>query len=98
MARYGLFNDYFPSCLQGIPNHLYEAAKIDGASFYQRVRNVTIPGLKNTFAFLAVYGTIGGFQVFDQIYVMTDGGPVNSTQTIVYWIYSNFIQLNLGYS
>ncbi|PXW90103.1 carbohydrate ABC transporter membrane protein 1 (CUT1 family) [Pseudogracilibacillus auburnensis] len=88
----------FLAALQGIPNHLYEAAKMDGANFFQQVRHVTIPGLKNTFAFLAVYGTIGGFQVFDQIYVMTGGGPVNSTQTIVYWIYSNFKQLNLGYS
>lgn len=88
----------FLAALQGIPDHLYEAAKIDGANFFKQVIHVTIPGLKNTFAFLAVYGTIGGFQVFDQIYVMTDGGPINSTQTIVYWIYSNFKQLNLGYS
>lgn len=86
------------AALQGIPNHLYEASKIDGANFLQQIRHVTLPGLRNTFAFLAVYGFIGGFQVFDQIYVMTNGGPVNSTQTIVYWIYSNFKQLNLGYA
>lgn len=88
----------FLASLQNIPEHLYEAAKIDGANFWKQFKHVTLPGLKDTFAFLFVYGLIGGFQVFDQIYVMTDGGPINSTQTLVYWIYSNFKQLNLGYS
>lgn len=88
----------FLAALQSIPNQLYEAARIDGAGSFQTFLHITVPGLKNTFAFLTIYGLIGAFQVFDQIYVMTEGGPVNSTQTLVYWIYSNFKFLKLGYS
>lgn len=84
--------------LQNIPQQLYEAVEIDGANMFQSFLHVTLPGLKDTFVFIVIYGLIIGFQVFDQIFVMTSGGPVNSTQTLVYMVYSNFQSLNLGYS
>ncbi len=88
----------FLAALQKIPDHLYEAAKIDGANAFQSFWNVTLPGLKDTLAFLLIYGVIGAFNVFDQIYVMTNGGPVKATETIVFQIFSNFRYLKLGYT
>ncbi|MNZ36045.1 Lactose transport system permease protein LacF [compost metagenome] len=88
----------FLAALQKIPEHLYEAAKIDGAGGFKSFWNVTFPGLKDTFAFLLIYGVIGAFNVFDQIYVMTAGGPVKSTETIVFQIFTNFRYLKLGYT
>ncbi|MGG6311789.1 carbohydrate ABC transporter permease [Paenibacillus macerans] len=88
----------FLAALQKIPEHLYEAAKIDGAGGFKSFVHVTFPGLKDTFAFLLIYGVIGAFNVFDQIYVMTNGGPVKSTETIVFQIFSNFRYLKLGYT
>ncbi|MFD1178245.1 carbohydrate ABC transporter permease [Paenibacillus puldeungensis] len=88
----------FLAALQKIPEHLYEAAKIDGAGGFKSFLNVTLPGLKDTLAFLLIYGVIGAFNVFDQIYVMTNGGPVKSTETIVFQIFSNFRYLKLGYT
>ncbi|MCT2195558.1 sugar ABC transporter permease [Paenibacillus sp. p3-SID1389] len=86
------------AALQKIPEHLYEAAKIDGAGGFKAIIHVTLPGLKDTFAFLIIYGVIGAFNVFDQIYVMTNGGPIKSTETIVFQIFSNFRYLKLGYT
>lgn len=88
----------FLAALQKIPEHLYEAAKIDGAGGFKSFLNVTLPGLKDTLAFLLIYGVIGAFNVFDQIYVMTGGGPVKSTETIVFQIFTNFRYLKLGYT
>jgi len=88
----------FLAGLQKIPEELYEAAKIDGAGSWQSFLHITLPGLKNTFVFLSVYGLIGAFQVFDQVYVMTKGGPSKSTQTLVYQIFENFRYLKLGYT
>ncbi|MFB3882958.1 MAG: carbohydrate ABC transporter permease, partial [Armatimonadota bacterium] len=65
--------------LQGIPEHLYEAATLDGASAWQRFRAITWPLLKPTTAFIFVISTIGASQVFAQVYVMTNGGPNNAT-------------------
>jgi multiple sugar transport system permease protein len=76
------------AALQAIPEELYEAAKVDGASRLARLRNVTIPMLRPTTLFLAVIGIIGSFQVFTQIFVMTSGGPVERTTTVVYFIYT----------
>ncbi|GJM79186.1 sugar ABC transporter permease [Paenibacillus sp. HMSSN-139] len=86
------------AALQKIPEHLYEAARIDGAGGFKAFAHVTLPGLKDTFAFLLIYGVIGAFNVFDQIYVMTNGGPIKSTETIVFQIFSNFRYLKLGYT
>jgi multiple sugar transport system permease protein len=73
--------------LQAIPDELYEAAKIDGAGPLERLRFITIPMLRPTTLFLLVIGIIGSFQVFTQIFIMTNGGPVDKTTTMVFFIY-----------
>jgi multiple sugar transport system permease protein len=85
--------------LQGIPGYLKEAAQIDGASRWQVFWNVTLPLLKPTTFFIFVTSCIGAFQVFDQVYVMTQGGPANATTTIVHQIYNAaFKSLEMGYA
>lgn len=75
------------AAMQAIPEELYEAARVDGASALSRLLYVTIPMLRPTTLFLAVIGIIGAFQVFTQIFVMTSGGPAEKTTTVVYFIY-----------
>ena len=70
-----------------IPISIYEASKIDGASGFQRFKEITLPLLKPTTYFVTLVTAISSFQVFDLIYVMTSGGPQNSTNVIVYSIY-----------
>jgi multiple sugar transport system permease protein len=85
--------------LQSIPEELYEAAKIDGANAFSRLRYITIPMLAPTSLFLLVIGIIGSFQIFTQIFVMTGGGPVGRTTTVVYYIYqSAFTYYEMGYA
>jgi ABC-type sugar transport system permease subunit len=73
--------------LQAIPNDLYEAARVDGANAWQRFRNVTIPGLSPVMFFLAVTSVLGSFQAFDLIRVMTNGGPINATNVLIFRLY-----------
>jgi multiple sugar transport system permease protein len=73
--------------LQSIPAELYEAAEIDGAGPFARLRRITLPMLRPTTLFLLVIGIIGSFQVFTQIFIMTNGGPVEKTTTMVFFIY-----------
>ena len=80
----------FLASLQGIPEELYESAKIDGAGFWGSFRHITIPMISPTIFFLIVVSTLGALQTFTQISVMTRGGPVNSTNVIVYLIYRAF--------
>jgi multiple sugar transport system permease protein len=75
------------AALQAIPEELYEAARVDGASGLSRLLYITIPMLRPTTLFLAVIGIIGSFQVFTQIFIMTSGGPAEKTTTVVYFIY-----------
>lgn len=85
--------------LQTIPQQLYEAAEIDGASRWQKFRHVTVPQLRPVLLFVVVSSTIGTFKIFSEPYVITGGGPYNSTITIVQYIYKQaFLQLNLGYA
>ncbi len=77
----------FLSGLQDIPESIYEASRIDGASSPQIFRFITIPMLRPVIFFVVTIGVIGCFQVFDQIYIMTAGGPLDSTTTITYLIY-----------
>lgn len=85
--------------LQSIPQELYEAAAIDGANRWQKFRNVTLPLLAPTSFFLAVTGVIGSFQVFTPVYVLTKGGPLDSTNTAVYHIYRRaFQEFDFGYA
>jgi multiple sugar transport system permease protein len=85
--------------LQSIPDSLYEAAMLDGASGWQRFTNVTMPMLTPTLFFVVVVTFIGSFQVFDQIYVMTNGGPADATRVVVMYIYSlGFQRFDMGHA
>jgi multiple sugar transport system permease protein len=72
------------AALQGIPQSLYEAASIDKASKLNQLRHVTIPQMRNTLIFVAMVTTIFAFRLFDQVYIMTQGGPENATTTVMY--------------
>ena len=85
--------------LQSIPAELYESATLDGAGTLRRIGYITIPLLRPTTLFLLVIGIIGSFQVFTQIFVMTSGGPVNRTTTMVYYMYLwAFKYYDMGYA
>lgn len=87
----------FLSTLSSISQSLFEAAKIDGANSLQTFRHVTVPMLSPTIFFVVIITTISSFQVFDLIYLMTQGGPFNSTNVLVYSIYQNaFEYFNVG--
>jgi multiple sugar transport system permease protein len=89
----------FLAGLQGIPEELYEAARIDGASNWQLFRRITLPLLRPTTFFILVTSLISSFQVFTSVYIMTAGGPVRSTDVIVYHIYTAaWEQLRMGYA
>lgn len=86
------------SGLQGINDSLYEAARLDGASEVKQFFSITLPLLKPTTFFLVVTGCINSFMVFEQVNIMTNGGPLNSTTTIVHQIYkSAFLNFKGGY-
>ncbi|MBA8815128.1 multiple sugar transport system permease protein [Microbacterium halimionae] len=96
---FGFYMVIFLAGLQDIPTSLYEAARVDGASAWQRFRHITMPMLSNTVAFVVIVAMIAALQAFDQIYVMTGGGPYESTQTIVMEIYdAGFRKLELGFA
>lgn len=85
--------------LQGIPEYLKEAAAIDGANRWQSFWKIILPLLSPTTFFILVTSLIGAFQVFDQVYVMTGGGPANATTTLVHQIYNAaFKALDMGYA
>ena len=77
----------FVAGLQSIPDELYEAASLDGASGWDRFRHITVPGLGPTFVFVGVTTMLGHFQLFAEPYVMTEGGPLKSTTTVVLLMY-----------
>ena len=84
--------------LQAIPGHLYEVAKLDGASPFQTFRKITIPLLRPVLVLVLVVTVIGSFQVFDTVAVTTQGGPVNATRVIQYYIYQRaFTESDFGY-
>jgi multiple sugar transport system permease protein len=89
----------FLSAIKEIPKDYYEAAKIDGATGWKSFTGITFPLLKETSVFILVVTTIGSFQIFDQIMVMTKGGPANSTEVGVMYIYKHaFDLLSMGYA
>lgn len=89
----------FMAGLQGIPSSLYEAAWLDGANKWKSFVYITLPLLSSTTFFVIVINVISSFQVFDQAYVLTGGGPGNATNTIVYYIYNNAFQwFRMGYA
>ncbi len=89
----------FIAGLQNIPEHLYEAAFLEGANAWQRFRYITLPMLAPTTIFISIITMIGFFQLFAEPYIMTQGGPLNSTLSIVQYMYQEgFRWWNMGYS
>ena len=89
----------FYTGLKSIPQYLYEAARIEGASEWKQFRYITLPLLRPVMAFIMVTSVIGSFQVFDVIAVTTTGGPANSTRVILYYIFENAFRFNkMGYA
>ncbi|WP_131684454.1 ABC transporter permease subunit [Pseudarthrobacter sp. YALA5] len=84
--------------MQAIPGHVYEVAKLDGASPFQTFRKITLPLLRPVLVMVLVVTVIGSFQVFDTVSVTTGGGPVNATRVIQYYIYQRaFTESDFGY-
>jgi multiple sugar transport system permease protein len=87
------------AALQGIPQTLLEAASIDGAGPWHTFRKITLPLLSPASLFLAVWLTINALQLFDEVYLSTQGGPLNATTVLVYYLYEQaFQQFNFGYA
>ena len=94
----GFYMVIYLAGLQSIPEELREAARLDGANSWQRFRNVTLPLLSNQTMLVSIMALIASLQAFDQIYVMTHGGPFFRTETLVVFIYrEGFQQLRFGY-
>ena len=85
--------------LQGIPDNLYEAARIDGANSLSLFRHITVPMLSPVLLYVAVISMISSFQIFENVLVMTSGGPGTATRVIVYDLYQNaFVNSRMGYA
>ena len=88
----------FVAAIQAIPSEINEATMVDGASFWQRTRRVTVPLTRRTILLVTLVSVIGSLLAFDQFYIMTAGQPFNQTSTAVFYIYKNsFPFLHLGY-
>ena len=88
----------FVAAIQAIPSEINEATMVDGASFWQRTRRVTVPLTRRTILLVTLVSVIGSLLAFDQFYIMTAGQPFNQTSTAVFFIYKNsFPFLHLGY-
>ncbi len=95
----GYYMMIYLASLMSVPKELYEACDIDGANFLQKHLTVTVPHLMPTIALVTTISSISAMKIFAEIYVMTKGGPLNSTKTIVYYIYEKaFENLDLGYA
>ena len=95
----GYYMMIYLAALMSVPKELYEACEIDGAGFFRKHLTVTIPHIMPTIALVTTISSISAMKIFAEIYVMTKGGPLNSTKTIVYYIYEKaFENLDLGYA
>lgn len=89
----------FLGALQQVDPALYDAAKVDGANAWQEILHVSIPGIRQTIAFAFITIVMWSFLTFDYVYVMTNGGPANSTEILSTWIYKNaFVKYRSGYA
>jgi ABC-type sugar transport system permease subunit len=88
----GFWTLYFLASLQSVPDELLDAAKVDGAKGFARFRRVTLPMLRPMLLFAVVIAIIANFQVFDTVYVITQGGPNDSTSTLVWFIWRRLFQ------
>jgi putative chitobiose transport system permease protein len=85
--------------LQALPRHLYEVAEVEGVSPWQQTLHITIPLLRPQIALVAVLSSIGAMKVFEEVYVMTQGGPLDSTKTLVFYLYeAAFVDFEMGYA
>lgn len=101
----GIWKDFafpmvvFISALNNVPRQYYEAAEIDGAGPVRKFFAITLPSILPTTSFLIITTMIKSFQVFDQVYIMTGGGPLRRTETVVQYIYTQgFKNLDMGYA
>lgn len=84
---------------QGVPERLYEAARIDGANTWRAFKDITLPQMRSAIMFVTTVQFIASFQIFGQVYIMTDGGPGNSTQTLVMYLFRMaFREQEFGYA
>ena len=89
----------FLAGLQAIPINRYEAAELDGANDWQQFRYITLPGIQSPLIFAAITTTIFTLKSFEQVYIITGGGPLNSTNLLVYYIYDRaFARFDFGYA
>jgi putative chitobiose transport system permease protein len=85
--------------LQAIPRHLYEVADVEGVSRWQQTLHITLPLLRPQMALVAVLSSIAAMKVFEEVYVMTQGGPLDSTKTLVFHLYeAAFVDFEMGYA
>ena len=95
----GLYIILFLAGLQTVPQYLYESADLEGASGWQKFRYITLPMINPTMFMVVILSTIGGFSLFIEPYVMTGGGPLNSTLSAVLYIYKQgFFYYHMGYA
>ena len=95
----GYYMIIFLAGLEAIPRDLYDAARLEGASRWTQFRRITLPLLKPTLLFVLVVNTVRSLQIFAEIFVMTRGGPLHSTTTVVYYLYEEaFYRFDLGYA
>jgi multiple sugar transport system permease protein len=98
-AAVGYYAIIFDAAFAGLPKELYEAAALEGARFRDTVRYVTVPMLRPVIAFVLVINTIRSFQIFVEVFVMTQGGPLGATDTLVLYLYeAAFRGLDYGYA
>ncbi|MBC8186569.1 sugar ABC transporter permease [candidate division KSB1 bacterium] len=95
----GLYIILFLVGLQSVPKYMYEAADIEGASHWEKFRHITLPMINPTMILVVILSTIGGFSLFIEPYIMTDGGPMNSTLSAMLYIYKQaFSFYHMGYA
>jgi multiple sugar transport system permease protein len=95
----GYYMVIFIAGLQGIPRVYYEVAKIDGAGWFSQLTHITLPLLRRTLAFVLVMAVINSFQTFGLVYVMTGGGPMDSTNVLVHYLYREAFEFfQMGYA
>lgn len=99
LKNVGLNMILFLTAMQQVPKELYEAAELDGATSFKKFRNVTLPLITPTIFLTMIITTIGAMKIFGQIYVMTRGGPGDSTKVLVYYIWETaFRHFEMGYA
>ncbi|WP_269531497.1 carbohydrate ABC transporter permease [Chitinimonas sp. BJYL2] len=98
-AGMGYYMVIYLAGLQAIPRHLYEAAEVEGVSRWQQTLHITLPMLKPSVAVVTVMSSIAAMKVFEEVYVMTRGGPLDSSKTLVFYLYeSAFVEFEMGYA